>query len=396
MPTIPEDPGFGNRFLKDIGKLPGINKYNDPNGAFGKYKRNLMRVVDLIPVYFTLDITNIFDNDVAKMQEPIKLDFDRGIREYQQKLYTVELEAFSGVRAWVTNETSSQDEIQNNYKENKIVEAYNSMIDTTSKARDPYKSIGGGSNPGTGIVNPISAAIIDGRHLSLPRIWEKSDYNPSLSLTVKLNSPYGNDQSFIRNIAKPLLYITALVSPSSYDGITYGLPPYIMVRAYGVSYMTLATADSISITRGGSDVRMNAVKQPLELAVSMSFKPAMPGFGAMVHPVYGTPADDIARINDVSDPVGDEDVRQFKRVPGITTLGSIIESLRPVSKAASAFPITLNSLPQAKVSVDTEPQPNLAQRSAPTIRIDSDIRQALYDVGVTLPNVSDAKIQSTV
>lgn len=387
----PEDPKFGNSHLINVGRLPGINTYNDPGKAFSNYKQNLMRVIDLIPVYFTIDVTNIFKNDVVVQQQPIVLDFVRGVREFQMKTDVIKLQKYTGIRAWVTNETNSQDEIQNNYKENKIVEAYNAMLDTFSKERDYIKSIGLGTQPHKGIPNPLAASLIDGRHLSLPRIWEKSDYNPSLSLTVKLNSPYGNDQSFIRNIAKPLLYIMALVSPSSYDGITYGLPPYIMVRAYGVTYMTLATADSISITRGGSDVRVNAAKQPLEISVSMSFKPALPGFGAML-------TTDIADITHVDDPVGNEDVDwTWKSIPGITTLGSVIQSLRPVEKVAEAYPVTLEPLRQYMddpPSPISSASPPLQQRSS--VFIDPEIQQALSEVGMPIPDGIQSKIQSTV
>lgn len=386
-----EGPKFGNAHLVDVGRLPGINIHNDPGRSFSQYKQNLMRVIDLIPVYFTIDVTNIFKNDTVIQQEPIVLNFVRGVSEFQMKTDVIKLQRYTGIRAWVTNETNSQDEIQNNYKENKIVEAYNAVLDTFSKERDYLKSIGLGTQPHTGIPNPLAASLIDGRHLSLPRIWEKSDYNPSLSLTVKLNSPYGNSESFTRNIAKPLLYIMALVSPSSYDGITYGLPPYIMVRAYGVTYMTLATADSISITRGGSDVRVNAAKQPLEISVSMSFKPALPGFGAML-------TTDIADITHVDDPVGNEDVDWFwSTVPGITTLGSVIQSLRPVEKVAEAYPVTLEALrsymhnPPPLIVPPAPIEPSLR-----SVVIDPAIQQALSDVGMPLPESVQSRIQSTV
>lgn len=327
--------GISSSSLKDIGLLPSINSYNDRSGVFSRYKRNLMRVVDLVPVYFTIETSDLFK--AGSISKPISLKYEDAVAEFRSKLTSVGLPTFSGIRAWVTNESSSQDEIQNSFKENKISETLNTQLDTLHKIDmfELLKSAGGlrTSAIRSTLTNPLAAALIDGRHLSLPRIWEKSDYNPSLSLSVKLNSPYGNKDSFRANIAEPLLTLMALVSPSSYDGITYGLPSYVTIRAYGVSYMSIATPDSISIIRGGSDVRVNGLKQPLEINVSMSFKPALPGFAAMIG---GT--GDIASISDVESAVSGVTPGSF---PGITTLGSIIESLRPVPESIRAIPPTL-------------------------------------------------------
>lgn len=362
----PQDPPeFSNRNLKNIGLLPGINAHNDPDLAFSNYKKNLMRVIDLVPIYFTIDLYNLFSNESSFMR-PVRLDFLKGIMEYNKKLEVVGLggKFWQGVRAWVTNETSSQDEIANMYKENKMVETYNNMLDTTNKSRDWMKSAGVSTDSSYGKLNAaLSASLIDGRHLSLPRIWEKSDYNPSLSLTVKLNSPYGNAESFRQNIAEPLLFITALCSPSSYDGITYGLPSYVLVRAYGVSYMTIATIDSISVTRGGGDVRVNAWKQPLEISVSISCKNALPGFASML-------TEDIATINDIYRPVGDEDVNiNGRSVPGITTLGSIIESLRRVEDSAGVVPNTLKLFGKRQGSTQQSGSNSSPPTSSPSIDV---------------------------
>lgn len=395
--------GFG--FLKEIGKLPLINNYADPilvpdskrNKNFSEYRQRTMRPVDIFPVKFTVSITalgNILATaDCSEL--PITVDFLKGIAEYNLKLSAIGLcdQVVAGLRIWVNNETQSTDAIQNSYKENKIVEQFNNMIDTASKLNEYTKSVGLITDPSQGsIQSPLAAALIDGRHLSLPKIWEKSEYTPNLDLTVKLISPYGNEKSFIKNIAKPLLYLTALTAPSTYDGVTYGMPSNMYVRAYGITFIPLAIADSFSVVRGGTNGRVNWAKQPLEIAVSMSFKPAMPGFAAFVPPnvlslggalgdlgglvenaitmalacgtsgtgmVCGT--DPLGQIKDLENSNTDTDLAKIvmgsgtMKIPGVTSLGSIIQSLRPVHDELRTIPPSLlNNYIKPNIPVPTQ------------------------------------------
>jgi hypothetical protein len=330
-----------------------------------------MRVVDIFPVRFQVLLSDLFGALTQRgglatntNTMPVQVDFLKGILEYWQKLmgiginpYGGKLGAFGGVRVWVNNETNSSDGFQNNYKQNKIVESFNNALTSVSAMSEYSKSIGAISDPTQGTIDsPLAAALLDGRHLSLPNIWESSDYNPSLDLTVKLVSPYGNVKSFRKNIAEPLLWLTTLAAPSSYDGVTYGMPSNMYVRAYGISFIPLATANSFSVVRGGPSGRVNYLKQPLELSVSMQFKPAMPGFGAIIPPntilgltnaLFGN-SDPMGNINDVEkayDISEDFTISNImsgtKKIPGITTLGTIIQSLRPVSGELRNVPPSL-------------------------------------------------------
>ena len=135
-------------------------------------------------------------------------------------------------------------------------------------------------------------------------------------------------------------------------------------------------------------ISSSSKKQPLEIAVSMSFKQALPGFGSML-------TTDIATINDVNIPVVNEDVVDGKQVPGITTLGSIIESLRPVEPVAEAYPITLESI-MPKASDEPPSKVESTLFSSPRISMDDFLRRAIEDVGVTIPESIDMLISSTV
>ena len=424
--------------LKEIGKLPLINPFSDPllkgtyEGTFSEYRQKQMRPVDIFPVKFSVNLTDMFallTNSAGfskGLTMPITVDFLKGALEYFLKLSGIGIcpggeSTFSaGVRCWVNNETQSTDGIRHSYKENKIVEQFNNMLTTTNAMADYTKSLGIISDPTQGTISsPIAAALLDGRHLSLPMIWEKSTYEPQLDLTVRLISPYGNAESFKKNIAEPLMRLTALTAPSSYDGVTSGMPANMYIRAYGVTFIPLAVCDSFQVVRGGPSGRVNNVKQPLELSVSMSFKPAMPGFGAIIPPtlfdfnsILGQilPDDLAGSVNqaingalscslDGADPIGvmkdldspynlAEDLAELFankgaiKIPGITTLGTIIQSLRSVNPDdARAIPPSLFNVPLPKPTERVKSIPTPPTQQANIINTVSNM---LQDSGINM------------
>jgi hypothetical protein len=418
--------------LKEIGKLPLINAYSDPilrgnhEGTFSEYRQKQMRPVDIFPVKFSVNLTDMFalltnsaGFGATQLEMPITVDFLKGALEYFLKLSGIGICAggqstvSAGVRCWVNNETQSTDGVRHSYKENKIVEQFNNMLTTTNAMADYTKSLGIISDPSQGTISsPIAAALLDGRHLSLPMIWEKSTYEPQLDLTVRLISPYGNDKSFYKNIAEPLMRLTALTAPSSYDGVTYGMPANMYIRAYGVTFIPLAICDSFQVVRGGPSGRVNNVKQPLELSVSMSFKPAMPGFAAIIPPtmfdfssivggdisqlVNGAitcaagGVDPMGVMKDLESPysIGENMATLLAnkgaiKIPGITTLGTIIQSLRSVNPDdARAIPPSLFNAPLPKPIENVKPleMPPVRQANA----VVNTVNNMINDAGISM------------
>lgn len=438
---MPTSAGFDT--LKEIGKLPLINRYADPflaqkdtantnSNTYAEFRQRLMRPIDIFPVKFQVDVSSLgealIETKPSCSELPIIVDFVKGIVEYNLKLSAIKLcdKPVSGLRIWVNNETQSTDNIQNNYKENKIVENFNNMLTSASQMNEYMRSVGAITDPTQGTPQqPLAAALLDGRHLSLPKIWEKSDYNPTLSLTVKLISPYGNEISFIKNIAKPLLYLTALTAPSTYDGVTYGQPSNMYVRAYGVTFIPLAYAENFEVTRGGTNARVNWNKQPLEVSVSMSFKPAMPGFAAFLPPNMfnlstglGAGIDNLLNgaINafaacagaNCTDPIGtipdlyndntDGDLAKIvlgqgtMKIPGVTSLGHIIQSLRPTPPDIRTIPPSLLDYYQG--SMRTDGGTSSVPVTTPTSQVVETVAEMLTNGG--MPISSDELYNSVI
>lgn len=319
---------MSNVSLLDIGRLPSINSFNDPDDKVKSLKEQNMRIADLIPVYFTVDVVNIFKQVTQGFLQPLHLDFDTGIREFNLKTSQVGLASAGGLRVWMTSEANTTESLTNSYKDNKVVESYDKLLDATSGVSDWAKSMGKRFGTIHGLVSgeydTISAglALMDGRQLSLPRIWNKSEYTSGFTLSVRLISPYGSPTAFRKYVGEPLLYLISLVSPASYDGVTYGLPPFVHIRSYGGTHIPIAVPQSLTINRNFAESRVNKYKQPLDITVNIEFEQALPGFGALLQ------GGDISDANAL-DSIMTGSQSQASNVPGISTLGSFIESMRP-------------------------------------------------------------------
>jgi hypothetical protein len=331
-------------FLSDIGNPVKFDNRTDPdNQANTRFKRG-MSVVDLIPVSYKLNLSNFDDQDEEK-KWIVEYDYDTPISDYQAmcKDYGVDHTGIGGVRCWLTGDTISQEEISNNFGDNFLQKKLNDVSEYGQMAQEVAKSFGSsgekhlqagtatladatksmGLGPEAGKM--LGNLLIEGKHFSLPKVWKDSTYNPSLALNVKLISPYGSQASVYKHVIKPLVQLLILGSPVSDDGLTYGYPKYLHIKAYGITNINLGYIESISINRGGADTTYNIWRQPTSLDLTISIKPALNGFAAVWD--RDGKIKDIASVGDAKVP----DMYSFPGTgPGITTIGNVINSFRPV------------------------------------------------------------------
>jgi hypothetical protein len=342
--------------LVDIGNVLKLRKVIDDEYRITNHIRSHLAAVDIIPLDYQLHLA-----DLNKERWGVSYEFEKAIEEYQKVCANYGLtNNYGGVRLWLTDDTVAVDEYANQYEANVIETAMSSLsgvsqtiktlksvthsTGTSGTARDSYEGITDGA---TGMVegvikgslglfpdgklrqaletNAIAAArtageiVFKGKHISLPKIWKSSTYTPSLTLTIKLTSPYGSPVAIKEYITRQLLYLLALVSPRTNDGLTYGFSRPVRVQGYGLTNINLGYVESVSIRRGGRDVAYNVFKQPLTLDVMVSVKPLTDGFAAC------DTLTDVATIHDADKPY----TPGGTKAPAITTLGNVIQSLRP-------------------------------------------------------------------
>ena len=285
---------MANLELFPVGFPVLMNRFADPNLRANTSIATKMKMVDIIPTGFILNFNTLMgggSTDTDIQSDWLKYDFDFYIKEYRRKLKAIGIpnadNAF-GVRLWITGNSSGSDTISNRFTENSISQMINNQVQNAgiAQARQYLRSTGM-SNLISGFAGGTSQAsraiqnvFLDGRHVSLPNVWQDSTYTTNYQFSVKLSSPYGSHKAIQKFIAEPLLRLICLVSASSSDGITYGLPPYLFIRAYGVTYLKLAIPETLTIVRGGED-RINKDRQPLDIDITLSASTAIPGFAAL-------------------------------------------------------------------------------------------------------------------
>lgn len=114
--------------------------------------------------------------------------------------------------------------------------------------------------------------ILAGGNFRLPEVWQNSEYTKSYSLTINLNTPYGNMISWYLNICVPLMHIIAMALPHQLSANTYKQPYFIKAFEPGRWSCNFGMIDSISIEKGGSGDSWSMSGLPTEVKVSISIK----------------------------------------------------------------------------------------------------------------------------
>lgn len=181
----------------------------------------------------------------------------------------------------------------NTVGESDIASKFNSM---SGESRSTAFNFAGGNIAGDGIIGGMVqgaistlsdaiAGIRDGLQLSglaalgggafvdIPQHWQSSVANlPSMSYSFTLSSPYGNKMSQLTNIYIPLAMILAAALPLSTGRQSYTSPFLVELYDRGRAQTRLGIIDSLSITRGTSNLAFNNVGEAMAIDVSFTVK----------------------------------------------------------------------------------------------------------------------------
>lgn len=337
--------------LKVIGNPVRLNATCDPYHRVSLKMQQFMTTIDLIPVEWSLDVKAFFKDEKSLKDKKgvVNYDFTKPIDKYKKRCKKYTLPEKSGIRLLTTSDSVYQESFTNNYAENMLSKAANNMSNVTNNVRQLVQSTGSGnmdkamaelkgSMVGTETLKAQEAVtagfggdlikkawdlLMEGRQMSLPKVYQSSGYEPSLQCNIKLVSPYGSPEAIKNFILEPLVYLLLLSSPDTSDGLSYGGHTYLRVKAYGTADINLGYISTIRVDRGGPGNLCNRYGQPLSADVSITILPAIGGF---------------ACISDKSDMQGmscdemlTEDTLEFKpllHAPGLTTIDNVINSFK--------------------------------------------------------------------
>lgn len=335
----------------EIGRIPRFRSEIDPDERISKYIKSKMSIIDLIPCMFNVPYSNIFNLLTDTKSVLPKIEYKKAINDYRSICDNYGLYPYSFLRLYLTDMTSSTDEMSNEYMKNVIDETLNST--TMQRIMAPFKTAYStseslGSKSFNKIIDLVknmtseniqaapdmlkqidTAAVLltHGTRINFPKVWASASYSPNLNCVIKLVSPYGHPKAIREFIIKPLAYLLILLSPSTRQGLVTERPNYLTLKSYGLSNLMVCYPRSISIRRGGDSTSFNKYKQPTVVEVSLTFEATTEGF-AFFKSIDDNPEKEIfTNSNDITTkPFKDDFEQPFSLFP---TLKSFINSFRP-------------------------------------------------------------------
>ena len=114
-------------------------------------------------------------------------------------------------------------------------------------------------------------ALLAGSYYDIPKVWQSSSASlPRSNYTIQLVSPYGHPLSQLQNIYIPFCMLLASVLPRSTGKQTYGSPFLCQVYDRGRQQISLGMVETLSVTRGTSNLSFNRQGQAMAIDVSFS------------------------------------------------------------------------------------------------------------------------------
>lgn len=360
--------------VEEIGRPFRFAENVDPINRTYNFLSTRMNILDMYPCNYGQVYT--YNSEEKKSLFKYGVTYEHAMSRYRKLCanYFSVSTAPSALRLFLTDDTVVTDGISTTYKENffqtmanrmsnaaqtftdlgrslnstqydKVVDAAISKVDSeaiANSASEALSAVGLDVNSNqaiSGIVDKLktgASIVLKGNKLSLPKIWDGSNYTPTFSVSTRLFSPYGTPKAVREFIIKPLTMILMMGIPYTEDMISYGKPFALTLRSWGTSYLTLAAITSITLQRGGNDVTFNIYKQPLSINISIEFTSLVDGISAFISdqdmakmPEYEKRAyQDVLNILPLNSNSQNIDGSILPTL--MPTLGGIIRSMQPV------------------------------------------------------------------
>ena len=116
------------------------------------------------------------------------------------------------------------------------------------------------------------SSVIKGEKMIFPRIYQRSEFDKTRSVTIDLRTPYGNRLSYFLNVLVPLFHLIALAIPKQGTANTYSSP--FLLRAYfpGMWSVNLGIIQSIQIERDPDNDSFSVDGYPSAIRVTLNIE----------------------------------------------------------------------------------------------------------------------------
>lgn len=280
------DGGDHPTYISNDDNTPKLSALFNKALLFGYYKTDKEKVE---PERLELDprINNISSKDEQE-QEP-------GLVRKFMEYYDAEVRDGSQYAIFKVDHTGSISEaFGNSVSESDLSNKLNGVSSTARQARFTFSEgaiVGqdgllGGIGAVLGGITSLAEGLLDGvtlggygtvksflgaGYLDIPKYWQSSSATlPRSNYTMTLISPYGNIISQIQNIYLPLCMLLAGSLPLSTGKQSYTSPFLCQIFDRGRSQIRLGMIESLSITRGTSNLAYDLKGNALAIEVSFS------------------------------------------------------------------------------------------------------------------------------
>ena len=346
----------------------------DPNHQVSDYIKSKMNVIDLIPCTYSLNLSDLGEDSKDNTGLIPQISYEDTLKRYRNDCDQYGLSSrYGGIRIYTTDDTTSADQFSNVREQNRLHALTNKMTGAFESIRQIGRSLGddydrmvsraidrgvnktsnavgefvspfvSGSEGEEGIFTDAQQAqikhtfnqtakflghtIAAGERVSFPTIWQNSSYDPQLTITAKLVSPYGHPKAIKEFIIRPLMHMLILSGAKTSNGVTYGKPNVMTLKAYGLNYTPLVAIKNISLRRGGAHSSFNVFRQPLIVDVTIDFDFLLDGFATFLASSEKHPEKSIFANSD--NVVTSNNSYMAGGAVALPTLGKVVSSFQP-------------------------------------------------------------------
>lgn len=352
-------PGYlkGNKQIKNYYLTDSIFKIDE---GIGRTLSSFVNKHTMMSDWFKDDGLEASKNkaEISPTIDPGTGEFDKAKAEnpsskttYTQYLDS-EFRSGSQFAIFKVNYTSApQESFTNSVKESELSQQINSTVSQASDARFSLgqfklpgaigdvlnKLVGGVGDVLAGAASTVTfgtsdaiTSILSGSYIDIPKHWQSSDVNlAKANYNMTLISPYGNPLSMLQNIYMPLCMLLAGGLPLAGGKNSYTSPFICELYDRGKVQIRLGMIESITVTRGTSNLGFTVNNKPLAIDVSvsvvdlssiMSIPISAAGFMDAVVATLGAPAAAVGGALGVYNPAIDEDSLLYDYLAVLTGL----------------------------------------------------------------------------
>lgn len=136
------------------------------------------------------------------------------------------------------------------------------------------KKLENGVNQVGGKIGNSLSKVLSGSRIDFPQIWRHSSYSADHQLTIRLINPWPqDDESYMKYIVQPLMWLLALNTPISDSDYTFEWPVLLRAECPGLFQVKAGYISTLSVLKGGAqghDIGLTQRSNEIEVQITIS------------------------------------------------------------------------------------------------------------------------------